>query len=247
LTYAAAVAFQTLLALVPLTLLVLALLGALGRGDVWRSAILPQIARRVRPTLASALDDAATRILAHGSGALLAFGALLALWYIAAAMRAVTEALDRIHDVAERRSGWRRARVALALAALAEVAFVAAAVFAGVARRGELDAPDAVRWLVACALLLLVVALTIRYAPAERAQARWVSAGALLIVAFWVATTFAFKWYVTSLANFRSATGQLTTVLVVTGYLFASSLIFLLGAQLDESLRARRGDKRRRR
>jgi uncharacterized BrkB/YihY/UPF0761 family membrane protein len=96
------------------------------------------------------------------------------------------------------------------------------------------------RWVVAVGLLGLVVGLLVRYAPAERPRTRWASEGTLLILAVWVGASLLFRWYVGSVANFKTPSGQLTIVLVVTSYLFTTSLIFLLGVQLDELVRKRR-------
>jgi uncharacterized BrkB/YihY/UPF0761 family membrane protein len=38
-------------------------------------------------------------------------------------------------------------------------------------------------------------------------------------------------------ANFKSAIGSLTGLLIITTYVFVSSAIFLVGAELDELLR----------
>jgi uncharacterized BrkB/YihY/UPF0761 family membrane protein len=46
-----------------------------------------------------------------------------------------------------------------------------------------------------------------------------------------------FGWFVASLANFKTAAGQLTVFLVLTSYAYASAIVFLVGVQLDELLR----------
>ncbi len=39
------------------------------------------------------------------------------------------------------------------------------------------------------------------------------------------------------MANFKTATGSLAVFLVLTGYVYTSSIIFLVGVELDELLR----------
>ena len=51
----------------------------------------------------------------------------------------------------------------------------------------------------------------------------------------WI-SPFTRYWWI-SVANYKSATGNLTVLLTITLYLFITSSIFLLGAQLDELLR----------
>jgi membrane protein len=93
------------------------------------------------------------------------------------------------------------------------------------------------RWLAAVGLLSLAVGVLVRYAPAERPEVRWASAGSILVIASWVVASLAFSWYVSSIADFESATGSLTVFLVLTAYVFTSVTVFLVGVELDELLR----------
>jgi len=95
LTYAAAFAFQGLVALVPMTLLGLGMLGATGHREVWTQHIAPAIEGRVTPGVFRGIDETVRRILDHGTAGLIAFSVVLSIWYLTAAMRAVMEALNR--------------------------------------------------------------------------------------------------------------------------------------------------------
>src|SRR6476659_9191244 len=119
LTYAAAIAFQGLISLVPMTLLGLGLLGATGHKEVWTDHVAPAIKGRVLPGVYRGIDETVTKIIDHSSGGLIAFSILLSLWYLTAAMRAVIEALNRIHDVDDDRPWGRRLVVAAGLGAAA--------------------------------------------------------------------------------------------------------------------------------
>ena len=61
--------------------------------------------------------------------------------------------------------------------------------------------------------------------------------GAVLVVIGWVVEALVFKWYITSLANFRTAVGSLTVALIGVTFLYVSSIILLVGIELDELLR----------
>jgi len=237
LTYAAAFAFQGLVALVPMTLLGLGLLGATGHRDVWTDHVAPAIRGRVTPGVYRGIDETVTRILHHGTAGLIAFSAALSVWYLTAAMRAVIEALNRIHDVDDDRSWWERAAIAAALGTFAGAVLYGSAVLVIGGPRGVVL--GLVRWVGALAMLGLLVGLLVRYAPAQQPRARWASLGAALVVGSWVVASLLFRVYVTYLANFRSPIGSLTSLLVLTTYLFVSSTVFLVGVQLDELLRKR--------
>ena len=58
-------------------------------------------------------------------------------------------------------------------------------------------------------------------------------------------TTLAFRWYVSSIANFHTAVGQLTVFLILMVYVYASSIVLIVGVQLDELLREEASEQER--
>ncbi len=250
-TYASAIAFRALVALVPLVLLGLALLGALGLQDVWAEALAPRVEERVTEPVFAAIDFSVEKILSSGTAGLIAAASALVLWDMSWAMRVIMEALNEIHGVDEDRSRRRRLVVAVGLAVGVSFCVIGAVLVVMVAPRlgsGALEALLGVgRWLVAVALLSVAVGLLVRYAPAERPQVRWASAGSVLVVAAWILASLAFRWWVTSVADFTTAIGSLTVFLILTAYVFASAAIFLAGVQIDELLRKERKRRQGRR
>jgi uncharacterized BrkB/YihY/UPF0761 family membrane protein len=99
------------------------------------------------------------------------------------------------------------------------------------------DALEVVRWLFAAALLWVAVTLLVRYAPAERPEARWASAGSAVVVVGWLVSSALFGAWSAYVANYKTAQGTLIAFLVLTGYLLVLAFVFVLGAQLDETLR----------
>src|SRR5690349_25107127 len=105
-----------------MTLLGLGLLGATGEKEVWTRHVAPAVHHRVLPGVYRGIDETAHRILDHGSAGLIAVAVGLSVWYLTAAMRAVTEALNRIHVVEDDRSGWHRLAIEAGLGTAAGVA-----------------------------------------------------------------------------------------------------------------------------
>jgi membrane protein len=242
-THAAAIAFRVLVGLVPLAILAIALLGTLGLEGTWSDAIAPEIRQRVTRPVFQAIDYSVTQIFESTRGGLIAFASLLLLWQLFRGVRAATVALNEIHDVEETRSGTRQLLTAIALAVAVGFCLVASTLVMVVAPRIEEGALDVVlsilRWPVTTALLGLCVGLLVRYAPAERPDARWASIGSGVIVAGWLLLSLAFGFWVTSVASYKSAVGNLAVFLVLTAYVLAASAIFLIGVELDEAGRAR--------
>jgi membrane protein len=244
LTYAAAIANQTLYALVPLALAGLALLGFLNLEEVWQKDVAPEVQQRVSTDAFQVIEQTVDRILREGQGFWLTFGALLAWWAVSGAVRAVMGVLGRIYEADGERSFWRRYAVSFALALVVIAGVAGAAVAVEFIPRlfgdgaGARIAGEIVRWTVVVALLVLVVGILIRFAPARVQPIPWVGLGSLLVVGSWIVTTAGFVFYVTSVADYSSVFGSLSVVIVLMTYLYVASIAFLVGAQLDALVRA---------
>ena len=94
-----------------------------------------------------------------------------------------------------------------------------------------------VRWVAAIALLGLAFGLVVRLAPAERRATKWATGGATVVVVAWLVESLIFRWYVTSVANFKTAPGSLAVFLVIMTYFYVGAIILLVGIELDELLR----------
>ena len=240
--YASAIAFRALVASIPLMLLGFGLLGALGRADTWKKSLAPPVKARVTRPVFEGIDFTVEKILSSGTASLIAVASLLAVWDLTIGALGIMDALNRIHDVEEGRPWWRRAVVAVGLAVETAALLIASVLVVTVAPRlgggGGIHVLLGLgRWIVAVCLLGLALGLIVRFAPAERPQVRWASAGSLLVIAFWIVASLIFKWWISSVANFKTPIGSLGALLVLTTYLFTSSAIFLIGVQLDELLR----------
>ena len=239
--YATSIGFRALMALIPVALLALGLLGALGLKETWHKSIVPEIRPHVTPAVFHAIDDSVGRILSTGTAPLIVFAAALVLWDLCLALAAIVDALNRIHEVEETRSRTRRALTFFALAALTGVCLIGSVLILTVAPRVQGEVLHFLlgvgRWLVGAFLLMVVVGAVMRFGPAERPEKRWASAGSLLVIGVWIGASLLFKLWVTTVADFKSAVGSLTVLLFLSWYVFVSSAIFLVGAQLDELLR----------
>jgi membrane protein len=242
LTYASAVAYRSLVATVPLILLGLALLGTFGLQSTWTNSIRPAIDPHVEKPVARAIDFTVQQILSGRSTGLLVFAVLWLLWNFAFAVLTIMEALNQIHDVRERRTIVQKIGTAVALGAAVGFLLVLAVLVMSAAPLINGSVLHLVfgigRWFAAPALLVATVTILFRYAPAERPETEWASAGSTLVVLVWLVATAVFVWWI-SIANYKSATGNLTVLVTISAYVFVTSAIFLLGAQLDELLRKR--------
>lgn len=249
LTNASAIALRALVSLVPLTLLGFALLGAFGLEDVWRDQLAPAVEHHFTKTTYDAIDAGVLKIFAQQSPGLIAFAGLLSIWNVSRVVRACMVGLDNIYEQEETRSTWHRFGLSIGLGIGITLCVVGAvlAVTAGRSIGGTEGVVDAllliVRWGLAIAALGLAVGLLVHFAPAKRRAERWVGLGTIFVVAAWIAMTLVFAWFVSSIADFTTAAGQLAVFLVLSTYAYASSITFLVGVQADELMR--KGSRRR--
>ena len=243
LDHASSIAFAVLKALVPLTLLGLALLGAVGEQRVWEQTIFPIIQSHVQAATAHAIDVAAGKIFSTNSAGLIVLASLLTLWYVSGSVRGVMSSTNTIYGCEETRSWKQRYPTSLGLAAAITLCLVGAILVVLVAptlaRHGALQVVVGIgRWVGAIGLLALAIGLLMRFAPVEPRPNTWVSGGSILVILAWVAATLIFQLLVTTLLNFKTATGNLGVFLVLCGYVYTSAIIFLVGVEIDELLRA---------
>lgn len=240
LTYAAAVAFQMIVALLPLGVLGVALLGVSGLGHLWADALTPGLRGRLTPSVYRAIKSTGEQIVSADRGATIAVASLLSVWYLTAAVRAVMEALNKIHDVIDERPWWHRGLLATGLGTAVGVAAIGSfllIVWGSTIHGAAATAIDAGRWLGAVTMLSLVVALLVRAGPAEHPAPRWASVGSALVVFSWIVATLLFRLWLTNVVNLTTPTGVLAGLLALATYLFVTAGVFLVGVQLDETLR----------
>lgn len=247
LTYASAISFQIFFALIPLLLFGLGLLGFLNLSDAWRTDLAPDIRSHVSPAAYHLINSTATGVLGRRQLFWATGGALIALWEVSGAMRAVMQVFNRIYGSEERRPFWARMRMSFALAGFSTLVTIAAVVVvrfgpsAVTAALGHGALADVIsfvaRWGIAMGLLLVLVATLIRFAPDCERPLHLVSSGALVVVVAWLGMSTLFGWYVTSIADYSSVWGSLATVIVLLEYLYLSAIVFLTGVVVDATVR----------
>lgn len=245
LTFASAIAFQVLFAIIPLALVGLGLLGAFGLEEQWSGEWSDRVRENVSEPVFQVIDETVRRMLTEQHLFWVTAGALVAVWEISGAMRAIMDVFDRIYGSRRRRSFAERLRVSLALGLCVAALLLAAtaSVTLGDDLLRDLGIESALvlwlRWPVALALLFTAVALLVSRAPVDHQPLQWVTFGSVVVVGAWAVTSAVLGWYLTSFADYGSVFGALATVVIVLSYLYFASASFLTGAQLDALVRDR--------
>ncbi|ABG04370.1 ribonuclease BN, putative [Rubrobacter xylanophilus DSM 9941] len=248
--YAGNLTYKVFFAIFPFFTLLLSLLGLFDATDLVRtmlenlSRVMPQSALRfVESQLLSITQSQAEG--AFTAGAVISI--LLALWGVSGAMRSVMEAMNVMYEVEENRPFWKvygiSILISLAVAALLILALLllvfGAAFGGGLASLVGLGPVFAAIWSVAqwpilACFVLFAFALVYYFAPAVEQRWRWISAGSVLAFVFWLIFSLAFSLYVANFGSYNATYGSLAGIIIFLLYVYYSSLIVLLGAELNQ-------------
>lgn len=177
-----------------------------------------------------------------GVGLLIAIA--IALYGVMKGASAVITALNIAYEEQESRSSLRRYLVAFAMAgggvAIAIFAVMATAAMTALEKLIP-DAPAAVLILgkiVSYGLLTAIAAglaaMVYRYGPDRRnAQWLWLTPGSLFASLSWLIITIGFGFYVANLGSYDATYGSLGAAIVLLTWLYLSSYVLLLGAELN--------------
>ncbi|NIJ10989.1 membrane protein [Saccharomonospora amisosensis] len=242
---AAGVAFFGFLAIFPALIAALTIYGLVA--DPSQVASQAQRLTSALPSSAGqVISDQLTAATGAGGAALtvgLVIALLAALWSTSSGVSNLMTAINLAYDEDESRGFVRLRAVALVLTllvivfALLTLALVAAvpvvfdAVGLGTAGRviGEI-----VRWVLLIALFTVALAVLYRIAP-DRSPARWrwVSPGAVAATILWILGSVLFSLYVNFFGSYNETYGALAGVIVLMLWLYLSSYVVLLGAEIN--------------
>ena len=243
-TYASALAFQLFFSLFPFLLFLIALIGVLDAQPIFDW--LHQQAELVLPRDALGLVDPVIAQLQTQQAGLFSIGILLALWTSSAAVRSTMAAMNRAYGVADGRPAWKLVPLSLlyTVAIAAALLLAAALMVIGpqamnwLAMRVGLEETVVLlwawlRWPLAVLMLVLVVAAVYYLAPDVDQEFRFITPGSILAVVVWIAASLGFGYYAQNFADYNATYGSIGAIIVFLLYLYISSAVLLLGAELN--------------
>src|SRR3954465_13932435 len=117
LTYASAIAYQIISALIPFALFTLGLFGLLGLKELWSDHLKPTIADHASREVVALADTSVRQVLEHKQTFWVTFGLALMLWEASGAMRATMQAVEDVYGTRSRRPWRQRYAISIGLSA----------------------------------------------------------------------------------------------------------------------------------
>lgn len=251
LTHAAALSFYFLLALFPLLLFLITILGFFAEpGAEMRTQLLSQLSQ-VLPYSASALIyTTVDEIAENADGAKLSFGLITALWIISSGMGAISEALNAMYGVREARPFWKIRLSAVGLTLVLAVLIISALLlllYGGeigekVAEYFNQSSHYATLWVVAqvpiiLAFVLFAFALIYYFAPNLHDQKwYWITPGAIVGVSLWLLVSILFRIYLHYFNTYSVTYGSLGAVIILVLWFYLTGVAILIGGKINAEI-----------
>jgi membrane protein len=255
-SFAAALAYGAVFAIIPLIAVLVSLLGIFNATDLVNRAV-DELRGVVPGDVLSLINTQLTQVADSKNAGALGVGAiisvLVALWGVSGAMRRMMEALNVVEGSdPDPRGKVKQYAVSIALAIGAVLLIISAllviVVGGGAADRifsviglGDTAATvwSILRWPAFVVLALVGVGLLYRYGPGTRTYGNVLTPGAIVGTVGWVLFTAVFSIYVRLAGSFDASWGAVAGIVVFLLYAQYTGMILLIGALLDSKLKDR--------
>jgi membrane protein len=256
--FAGAMTYQTVTALIPSLVVIVALINLVTDGSTVIDAtigILRDLGLGAvvgNPALLGVVR--ALLVKQDSAKVLFGFGLVLALWSASGYVGTFTRASNRIYGVREGRSWWKLQLLQIALAAVALVLLAAAG--AGLVISGPLvdavgnalHAGESVRrlwsigrWPVLIAIGTTLLSLLFWIAPNVRQpRLRWLTVGGAVALVSWAVFSFGFGLYVANFGSYNRTYGSLGAIMAFLVWIYLSNIALLVGVEVNAEVQRAR-------
>jgi membrane protein len=248
---AAQLSYYFLLALFPLLLVMMALLGIFAdKGTELRHNLISYLSQ-VMPESAGELVTKTVEELSNSAGAgKISVGLLATLWAASNGMGAISETLNMAYNVKESRPYWKARLVAIGLTIALALLIVSALVLLlygfeiadAVASWAGLSGVFSsvwkiVQWPLLIFFILLAFNLIYYFAPDLKDQEwKWVTPGAAIGVLLWLLISFGFRTYLRYFNSYSATYGSLGALIIMMLWFYFTGLAILIGGEVNSEI-----------
>jgi membrane protein len=258
LTFAASIAYYTLLSLFPFFLLAFSILGNVSSDPADRGKILEFVLRyfpRQFEFVTTQMDAMQQNTVRLGVA-----GSLLMIWAAMGVFGAITSAVNHAWGVEKQPSYLKHKLISFVMLVAASLLLMSGLVLVSainvvearwfsvvVVRVPQLEVMHhfAIRW-ASTVVFIMVVGLIFYFVPNAKVRFRDVWVGAVVTGFLWRGALFGFSWYVKDLTSFSNVHGQIAAVVVFLIWVYISAVLLLYGVEITAAnarLRRHRPDE----
>jgi membrane protein len=246
-TLAAALTYYAVLSVVPGLIVLISILGLVGRNVA--SRVESQVQSLAPGSSAAFVHSLITQAQHHKSGAgiTLAVGLAIALWSTSSYVNAFRQASNIIYGIGEGRPIWKTISLRLGVTVVAVIVLVVGACIVVVsgpvanqvgnavgAGRAAVLVWDIAKWPVLLILVSFLLAILFWASPnAKQGGIRWISPGGIVATILWLVISALFALYVTNFSSYDKTYGSLAGVVIFLVWLWLTNVALLLGAEVN--------------
>lgn len=246
---AAEMAFRFMFAIFPLLIFLAGLSSYIAR---WlgienpTEEILAQAGEQLPSDVQSIIEPQLRDIFESQNAGLLTVTALTAIWVASSGTKTVMKTLNRVYEVEESRPFIKKQAVGVGLTVVGGLVFLAGAIVLVV---GQAAGAQVAEWVglegewstivyfaripIVLALIAIAVGLVYWSAPNTDQPLKWVTWGGGLFVLMWIVATLGFGFYVSNFGSYNATYGSLGAVIILMTWLYLSSLLLIVGAEVN--------------
>jgi membrane protein len=246
---ASEMAYNAMLGLFPAILAVLTAIGLFQPLNATFGNLAGRLSE-VAPTEALVLiENFANEITTSRDGGLFSLSFAIALWASSGALGAAMTALDQIHQIPRRRRRpfWKAKiiSICLTIGTILLLILASALVFISdwavrqvASQSGSLQTTllswwRLLTWPLALGIVSSAFAFVYRFGPSRWSSGKPIMPGAVLAAISWAVLSNLFRLYVANFADYNRAYGAVGAVIVLLLWLYLSSLVLLIGDQVN--------------
>jgi membrane protein len=247
--WAAALTYYGILSIFPGLLVLISLLGLLGKSAT--QPVITGLTNAVPGSVRQIVLNAMVHLQhSHAAaGILAAVGIVVGLWSASSYVAGFMRASNVIYDVPEGRPFWKTTPIRLAVTLVMLVLLVASALIVVVtgalaARVGHalgigpaaVTAWNIAKWPVLLIIVSVMFAILYWASPNARHGFRLVSPGSVLAVVLWLIASGLFALYVAHFGSYNKVYGSLAAVIIFLIWMWISNTAVLIGAEFNAEL-----------
>lgn len=181
----------------------------------------------------------------------------LSMWAASSAFRAVTKGINKAYNIKENRSLIKRVIIALICTfSLAFTIIIALVLLVFGDLIGNLLTTylpydviigklwNMLRYIMVLVMMICIFAGIYRYTPSKRISWKEVFPGAIASTMGWLIVSLGFSFYINNFSNYSRLYGSLGAVFVLMTWLYISSIILILGGEINSVIVIRRNNLR---
>lgn len=243
---AAQLAYYLILSFFPFLIFVITLIGISNLDSI---TVLYGLKSILPDNVFNLVDNTVLEIVNKQNVGLLGISIVLSMWSASSGIRAVIRGINKAYDLKEKRGFISLSILSLIFTislTLIIIITLIALVFGDIIGKYLylwLPFPEVVRilwniirYLVVILSMVFIFGTLYRYAPTKKMRWKKVLPGSIFTSIGWIIVSTAFSYYVNNISNYSRLYGSLGAVFVLMIWLYLTSIILILGAEINSEL-----------